>query len=232
MEDIPLHILYEQLSALPLEDILNLCQINKEYNKICNDNYLWRLKIQREFPGVDLTWVNIPLRNLYINLYTENTKSVKVFLNNQYALNIRVNKNNHQEIFDKVGRLANELNQPYIILYTDDQGQSVTFQTQSGVYPPSQWRINNITNADVFTQFPPYNLTEADIRYKLNPSSFIEKAEQILYISNQSKTLAPGEQLNINDVPMSKGQLGDIANKFMNYLRQLLPNPTNLIQIE
>ena len=118
MEQVPSYVLYDQLSGLPLQDILNLCQVNSQYNQICNDNNFWGLKIQREFPGVNLNEVNVPLRDLYINLYTENRKSIKIFLNNQYALNIRVN--NPRETFNE--RLANELNQPYIVLYTDHQG--------------------------------------------------------------------------------------------------------------
>ena len=68
----PEELVIQQLSQLPVKDILNACQGNKRVAQICSGPVLWRMKLQMDFPGVD---VRIPNpKEIYLKLIDERAK--------------------------------------------------------------------------------------------------------------------------------------------------------------
>ena len=68
----PEELIIQQLSQLPVEDILNACQGNKHIAQICSQPVLWRKKLQMDFPGVDVRIPNPKER--YLELIDERAK--------------------------------------------------------------------------------------------------------------------------------------------------------------
>ena len=48
-------LLYQILRDLPEQDILKLCATNRQIADICQDPYLWRLKLKKEYPGIPIS---------------------------------------------------------------------------------------------------------------------------------------------------------------------------------
>jgi hypothetical protein len=50
---------YNILLHLPVETVLNMCQVNKQFSAICNDEYYWEIKFKYDYINSkpnDLTW--------------------------------------------------------------------------------------------------------------------------------------------------------------------------------
>ena len=46
------------LNELPDEELVNMCQVNKEYNKICNNDNFWRNRILFKYPELNIDILN------------------------------------------------------------------------------------------------------------------------------------------------------------------------------
>ena len=70
--DQPEELVIQQLSQLPVEDILNACQSDRRIARICSGPVLWRMKLQMDFPGV---YIQIPNpKEKYLELINERAK--------------------------------------------------------------------------------------------------------------------------------------------------------------
>ncbi len=68
MESIPQELLIEIMLNLEITDILNLCQLNKNISKLCNNNEFWRLKSQRDYLNYTQTKSrNITWKEFYLH---------------------------------------------------------------------------------------------------------------------------------------------------------------------
>ena len=61
-----------QVAQLPIDDLMNACQTNVQLSVICRDPIFWKMKLQADFPGVDIR-VTDP-KALYLNLLEERAK--------------------------------------------------------------------------------------------------------------------------------------------------------------
>lgn len=50
MESLAPEVIFNLLLSLPLSDILSLCSTNKEVFSFCQDDYLWRELVKRDYP--------------------------------------------------------------------------------------------------------------------------------------------------------------------------------------
>lgn len=62
------------LSKVYNTDLLNICQVNKYFSKLCNNEHLWRNKLWTEYakiyPEKGQTWKNMYLKlNIYMDKY-------------------------------------------------------------------------------------------------------------------------------------------------------------------
>ena len=52
---LPIELLYGLISDLPESEILRLCTTNRQIAGICSDSYLWRLKLQKDYPDIPIS---------------------------------------------------------------------------------------------------------------------------------------------------------------------------------
>jgi hypothetical protein len=70
------HILY----FLPAEDVLNMCQVNKQFAAICNDEFYWETKFKYDYPKYfDIKPVNMTWKQTYLDLAKDVFKPFPVF---------------------------------------------------------------------------------------------------------------------------------------------------------
>jgi hypothetical protein len=59
------------LLSLDYEDLINACQTNKDFNKVCQDEYFWKLKVEHDYGMLTQDKpLNITYRQQYIDLMT------------------------------------------------------------------------------------------------------------------------------------------------------------------
>lgn len=69
MELLPLEIKWKFYENLPIGSILQLCQVDKSFNSICNDSSFWRYLLKRDF---DITDTRLDPKITYIQNNTAN----------------------------------------------------------------------------------------------------------------------------------------------------------------
>lgn len=66
---------YNVLYNLPVNDILNMCQINKQFASVCNDEYYWKNKFNLDYHDyVEYKLPNITWKDTYLLLAQDNLK--------------------------------------------------------------------------------------------------------------------------------------------------------------
>ena len=69
---------YQIVKDMDIRDIIRLCQINKSANnKICQNEYIWRYRLNKEFPYWKDFKLNKSLIDIYILLYQLNILNKK-----------------------------------------------------------------------------------------------------------------------------------------------------------
>lgn len=70
MESLASEVSYDILLNLPYESLLEMCQVSREYNAICQDPKFWKDKLQRDYPKTTVKKNNY--RQQYKTLYEQN----------------------------------------------------------------------------------------------------------------------------------------------------------------
>ena len=72
MEFNPYDINYDIALKLSLPDIISLCNTNKIFNMICNNDHFWLNKFERDFPLNIKSNTYITNKQAYLSIYNEN----------------------------------------------------------------------------------------------------------------------------------------------------------------
>lgn len=67
-EELPDEILIEQMLLLTPQDVVNACQVDRQFARVCQRPNLWIRLIRRDFPEVDLRDVDDPRRFYVYNI--------------------------------------------------------------------------------------------------------------------------------------------------------------------
>lgn len=78
MESLNADTFYEIAKELPIDIILNLCQINKQFATLCNDEAFWKERLYHDYPKYKEKIVNY--KNTYLDLAKKYIKMVRVYL--------------------------------------------------------------------------------------------------------------------------------------------------------
>jgi hypothetical protein len=125
---------------LPVETILNYCQVNQYIKQVCQHRYLWAQLIRRDFPHVDLSPnTELSLKDRYINLYQTHTITIQY---NHY--NFVLKYMSPQKRLEYPNELAEG---DYVAIYQDENNQYIGFRTRMGVDPS----LTNPENIDKIT---------------------------------------------------------------------------------
>jgi hypothetical protein len=66
---------YAFLYSLPIADVLNMCQINKHFNNLCNDEYYWEYKLKLDHPEYfNYKIPNLTYKETYLSLVKDELK--------------------------------------------------------------------------------------------------------------------------------------------------------------
>src|SRR5947199_6697076 len=52
-------------------DLLNLCQTSKEFLILCQDDYFWKLKFEKDFPSEESSQIVVSWRQEYFRAYAD-----------------------------------------------------------------------------------------------------------------------------------------------------------------
>lgn len=163
-------LLHEILLYLDIKDLSHLCQVNKDINKLCLDEYLWEHKVINEYPDyydnkpIDMSWYNY-----YLNLVTEYQTDIYIYSNNVYEyignifMNIFIQDINIiiQKVVGMVIKLFKFDFGQYIIVFTDDDNQPVGIVTHITNRQLDYLKLNNnqiskifiSTNPDIYNKY-------------------------------------------------------------------------------
>ncbi len=100
METISKDLFYELLNHLNIKALLELCITNKQFNKLCNNETLWRMRLKRDYPNIK---INNNYKQGYLDLYNKDTRSIPIYYNDTYIIDLWVNKyDNFETIIEKL----------------------------------------------------------------------------------------------------------------------------------
>ena len=107
----PEELVIQQLSQLPVEDILNACQGSTRIAQICSGPILWRMKLQMDFPGVDVR-INNP-KEKYLELINERAK--KELLQSFERVHWTIG-NGVEDNLTRISEIPNDFEEPQTVL--------------------------------------------------------------------------------------------------------------------
>lgn len=84
MQNLPRDLDYYLLADVPLEELYHLCQTNKKYRAICQEENMWRIRYARDYPNKKLATGTY--RDFYLS-------PIKIFFNKRHIETIRVMNN-------------------------------------------------------------------------------------------------------------------------------------------
>jgi hypothetical protein len=137
---------------LPLKDLLYLCQTNSRINSLCQNEFLWMSRVQKEFPLDDISLpFNTSWKQFYIDLY-EHSYPINVFLNNKFFLNGRFH-----DIHNLKERIQQTFKDYAIILFTDSGNKTLYFITPDDTtfYLVQRNNLGGLTNIYIYTYLDP-----------------------------------------------------------------------------
>jgi hypothetical protein len=117
---------YSLLYSEPIEVTLNLCQINKQLNAVCNDETFWENKLKYDYPEYyDLKPVYITWKQTYFSL-AKGIKSFPVYFQNNLLGYIWLHVTNTQRdamraIFQLINNRMGNLFFIHVLLNTPNQ---------------------------------------------------------------------------------------------------------------
>lgn len=79
MDEIPNEILIQLFFSLDISDLLNLCQTNKRFSILCQDELLWQQLVGRDF-NVFTKPSGLSWKNIYLYLLGDRIRDIPVFL--------------------------------------------------------------------------------------------------------------------------------------------------------
>ena len=108
METIPKDLFNEILNRLSVTQLISLCKSNVQFNKLCTDDHFWQLRLQRDYPNINLSDFNIALNNpkeIYLALYKIRVQLIPIYYNDQYHMDLWISNNdNYQTILHRLLR--------------------------------------------------------------------------------------------------------------------------------
>lgn len=122
--EVPDDVVFVQLLALPIQEILIYCQTNRQINRVCQGEYLWRLLIERDFPQQFATLGTGSARELYLSSYIG---PVTFYYHDLPMGRILMS------IPGLSTYVPGSLTHPFIAFYLDETGQYLGYQVQEGI---------------------------------------------------------------------------------------------------
>ena len=85
MEKLPKDIAIEMALNLSPPDLINFCSASKTQNRVCNSDYFWRKKLEKDYPEELLEFYETgsPIANprqVYINKFTFLSRQIEGFV--------------------------------------------------------------------------------------------------------------------------------------------------------
>lgn len=87
MNILPFELNYELLYFLPIESILNICQVSQTFAVICNDDMFWMNKLNYDYPGY-VKPLNVTWRHSYLELARGIIRSFPIYYKGNLITNV------------------------------------------------------------------------------------------------------------------------------------------------
>lgn len=121
-QELPLEIIYKQLSYLDFPSLMNFCQSSSKILAICSNDFLWKYKFENEF---QIKFANTELNPKDFYIYNKKKKITDEFYNsvyhiiisNIYQRNSELQQLERDNIYDIVAKRVIELIKSNIINY-------------------------------------------------------------------------------------------------------------------
>jgi hypothetical protein len=165
-------LLHEILLKLSLTELSRLCRSSRRFQRLCNNDELWRVKIGREYPGYP-NYLNLSYYNFYRFLY-ESLAIPVYFMGDNYG-NIRISNNNYIYSFAQVSIILNKILKPFF-----EEFKVTSIDRFKVVFTNS-----NFIPLVIVEYFSPIigsgNIDLIDFSYNLNYSSLYKNISDIKY---------------------------------------------------
>lgn len=110
MSILPSELNYEFLYFLPVDSILNMCQVNVTFAHICNDEIFWLNKLRYDYPKFfNFKPAEISWKQAYFDLVKGRTKEFPVYFKGKLLANVWIkNTNTEREVHANIFHLFNK----------------------------------------------------------------------------------------------------------------------------
>ena len=105
-EDYP-EIIYEILSSMGDLDLEVMCVTDKFINNICNDDYLYRLKIEKKYGNLSINQEGDTYKDLYYTLKYQNKTENDIKLNKLIRDSVMSDYEDNQLVFNVLKKSNN-----------------------------------------------------------------------------------------------------------------------------
>ena len=159
METLPTDLDYYLLAELPLVELYHLCRTNRNYRAVCQNENMWRIRYQKEYPNQKLE------TGTYRDFYL---LPINIYYNKRYLETIRIFRNQLLHLpIDMIIRYlrTNKLIKPtpyYLIILNDNNKNIHSFITIENKYDPNGNRIIS-TNTNYIIIDPNMIITQINI---------------------------------------------------------------------
>lgn len=113
MQPIPKDVISEIIINSSPDTLFRLCTADKNFNRLCNDQSLWKLKLKHDYPNIDLQFpISIMFdtgsyKELYLLLFRNGTKQISIYYNGKYIMNLWTsNKDTYKTVLNKLTQSA------------------------------------------------------------------------------------------------------------------------------
>lgn len=142
MQSLPPELDYKIFLFLPVESVLNMCQVNTRFN-ICNNEHFWKDKVELEyFDYIQYKLPNTTWRNTYLELAKNKIRSFPIMYDGEQVGNIWLRYDNTitesysliTELFKQITNIDNEV-VPFMKYFNEDR---ITYPLIKSDYPISK----------------------------------------------------------------------------------------------
>lgn len=143
IESLPLEVIISQiLPELSLYDVIQLCQSSTVFNDLCENQYIWKILLQRDFPEI-IEDLGPDWKRTYIDLVT---KRIPIVLNGDVIRTTIIEFSGGQLgvqcVFPDVENIIND--KVYMLIFLNKIYPIFIIDTQQDSYKFHMYNINNI----------------------------------------------------------------------------------------
>lgn len=124
--DLPDEPIVNLLVQSPIEDILRFCSVNQQAARICSNDHLWKLLVQRDYPQIKVNLGGRKYRQFYFDIIP-----VEIYLDKTPLGTFRYDS---AEIWNILTPFTQIMTRPWVAAYLDANGKVIGLQSKERMF--------------------------------------------------------------------------------------------------